>query len=78
MPVFGYLGAWDDQSLEDFRKAARISGPSRVIITRLYNNARFGHERSPWKDKFKIPSDEAMKEAQELFEIRLKMEEKTA
>ncbi|TFG18507.1 MAG: hypothetical protein EU533_07685 [Promethearchaeota archaeon] len=75
MPIYGFLGAWDPQSIEDFRKAAIISGPSRGIVMRLYKSTKFGYERSPWKDRCIIPYEKACKEAQELYEIRKTKEE---
>jgi len=74
MPLYGFLGAWDPHSIDDFRKAAIISGPSRPIVMRLYKNTKFGYERSPWKDKFVIPYEKAEQEANELYELRLEQE----
>jgi len=48
--------------------------PSRVIVTRMYKNTKFGYAHSPWKGKFIIPHDLACKEAQELTQIRKSLE----
>lgn len=78
MPMFGFLGGWDEKSLDDFRKAALISGPSKIIVTRLYKNSKYAYEKSPWKDKFKVSYEMAEKEAQELMELREEHEVKAA
>jgi hypothetical protein len=70
MPMYGFLGAWDEQSIEDFRKAAIMSGPSRFLVNLLYRGTKFGYQHSPWKGKFVIPSKIAMKQAEELTQMR--------
>lgn len=70
MPTYGYLGSWDERSLDDFRKAAIISGPSRPIVMRLYKSTEYTYERSPWKGKFKVPHEAADQEALEIMALR--------
>ncbi|MBN2153769.1 MAG: hypothetical protein JW839_20090, partial [Candidatus Lokiarchaeota archaeon] len=76
MPLLGLLGAWDDQTLEDFRRCALMSGPSKKLVMTLYRTARFGYDRSPLKGRFVSPFEQAMKEAKELTEGRREMEAK--
>nr|MDO8116258.1 hypothetical protein [Candidatus Sigynarchaeota archaeon] len=70
MPLLGLLGAWDDQGLEDFRKCALMSGPSKPLVMALYRTARFGYDRSPFKGRFVSPFEQAMKESAELTAAR--------
>nr|MDO8111739.1 hypothetical protein [Candidatus Sigynarchaeota archaeon] len=74
MPLYGWLGAWDAQSLEDFRKAALMAGPSRLLVKALYNAGRIGYKLSPFKGKFIVPFERAMKEASEITALRQKNE----
>lgn len=69
-PFIGFLGIWDDKSLDDFRKAAIMSGPSRAIVNLLYKATHFGYKHSPFKDRFTIPHEKAMVQAQELTQKR--------
>ncbi|MGV9198878.1 MAG: hypothetical protein ACOC4M_08560 [Promethearchaeia archaeon] len=76
MPMLGFLGGWDKKSLDDFRKAALISGPSKIIVTQLYKKTKWAFEKSPWKDKFQVSYKLAEREAQELMEQRQEQEVK--
>jgi len=76
MPLYGLLGAWDQQSLEDFRRAALMSGPSKFLVKALYNGARIGHKISPFKGRSVIPFERAMQDAAEITESRRINEEK--
>jgi hypothetical protein len=69
MPLYGFLGAWDLKSLDDFRKCALMAGPSRFLVTKLYQGAKFGFTHSPLKGRFKIPYEVPMEEADQLMEI---------
>lgn len=78
MPLYGFLGGWDDHSLEDLRRAAVMSGPSRGIVMRLYKYTKYGHDHSLFKGRFKISYEQAEKEARELTLIRKQLEKKEA
>ena len=43
---FGIFGGWDDESLEDFRKAVELSGPSKFIVSVFYKATKFGYKHS--------------------------------
>nr|MDO8113083.1 hypothetical protein [Candidatus Sigynarchaeota archaeon] len=76
-PLYSTFGGWDDYSLEDFRKAAQLSGPSKGITMMMYNVSKFFHDRSPWKNKFAFKNtDLALKEADELLQIRRDLDAK--
>jgi len=76
MPLYGFLGAWDEKSLDDFRKGALMAGPSKLLVSALYKAAKFGYEHSPFKGRFVIEYEQAEKEAVEITEIRRKLEKK--
>ncbi|MEX2726402.1 MAG: lipopolysaccharide biosynthesis protein [Candidatus Sigynarchaeum springense] len=76
-PLYAYFGGWDDVSLDDFRKAALLAGPSKGITMLMYKISKFFHERSPWKNKFAFKDTElALKEADELLQIRRALDAK--
>ncbi len=76
-PLYALFGGWDDQSLEDFRKAAMLSGPSKGITMFMYNVSKLVHDRSPWKNKFAFKdTDKALAEADELLQIRRELDAK--
>jgi hypothetical protein len=68
--MYGFLGSWDEQTLEDFRKAAIMSGPSRILVNLLYKGTAFGYVHSPIKGKFVIPSKKAMEQAETITNMR--------
>lgn len=74
MPLYGLLGAWDERSLEDFRKAALISGPSKFVIMGMYKLTRWGHEHSPLKNRFQIEYEKGLEEAKIITKIREEVE----
>lgn len=74
LPLYGFLGGWDDQALEDFRRAVRMSGPSRFLVGLLYRGTRWGYDHSPLKGKFPISNDLAMAEAKQLTDARIEAE----
>ena len=69
-PLTALLGGWDDENLEAFHKAAALSGPSKFIVWPLYRIISAICKHSPLHNKFRMDSDEAFKEAQELLEIK--------
>lgn len=75
MPLYGFTGAWDPQTLEDFRKAAAISGPSKFLVSLLQKMTAFGYRFSPFKGRFVIPSTEAMAQARAITEARKEVEQ---
>ena len=70
-PAYGFFGGWDDKGLDDFKKAASITGPSRFLVNLMAKTTEWGHKISPFKNKFPIPYEEAQKEADILTERRL-------
>lgn len=76
-PIYAFFGGWDDFTLEDFRKAALLSGPSKGITMLMYKISKAVHKRSPWKNKFAFKDTElALAEADELLKIRRELDAK--
>jgi len=69
-PIHTLLGGWDDDSMREFRKAVAMSGPSKFIVYPMFKIIEFASKKSPLHNRFKMDSSEALKEVQELLEIR--------
>ena len=69
-PLTALLGGWDNENLEAFHKAATLSGPSKFIVWPLYRIVESICKHSPLHNKFRMPSEEAFKEAAELLELK--------
>ncbi len=67
MFFYGLFGGWDRESLEDFRKCALISGPSKFITLFIYKAAAKGYAICPIKERFKVDRSEANRELAELI-----------
>nr|MDO8115068.1 hypothetical protein [Candidatus Sigynarchaeota archaeon] len=50
-PFSGLFGGWDDFTLEEFKKCALISGPSKGITILVYKSFAFFSKLSPWFNK---------------------------
>ena len=72
----GFLGCYDKNTIEEYRKAADMVGkPVRVFGMLLYKSAAAGCRISPFHDKYPIDIfDTAMEEAKELERMKLKLE----
>ncbi|MHA1340593.1 MAG: hypothetical protein ACTSRZ_10475 [Promethearchaeota archaeon] len=71
---YALFGGWDVFGLELLRKSYLISGPSKPFIKLIYYFSVKGSNLSPLFNKFKIPFEKAFKEANELYQIKLKNE----
>ncbi len=69
-PITAYMGGWDDENLEAFHKAAQLSGPSKFLVWPLYKIVSGICKHLPLHNKFRMPSEEAFKEAAELLELK--------
>jgi len=74
-PLSAILGAWDDTNLNEFRKAAMISGPSKFIVWPLYKTLEKTCKISPLHGRFEMPIKGVVKEAQELIALKIKSRE---
>ncbi|MFX0099781.1 MAG: hypothetical protein ACFFCS_09370 [Candidatus Hodarchaeota archaeon] len=77
LPLTGLLGAWDTENLRDFRHAAVMSGPSRFYVMPMYKLTELACKKSKLHNRFRLDWDEAMKEAQELVELKKSHQEIT-
>ncbi len=76
-PLTALLGGWDDENLEAFHKAAKLSGPSKFIVWPLYRIVDAICKHSPLHNKFRMSSEEAFKEAEELLQLKKSHQIKT-
>nr|MDO8109880.1 hypothetical protein [Candidatus Sigynarchaeota archaeon] len=67
LPLSGFLGGWDDYGLMTFRKAVKLSGPSKPFVNLIYRAVLFGANHSKLHNKFKIPWEEPMQEIRDLM-----------
>ena len=68
-PFYGLYGGWDDFTLEEFRKTAQISGPSKGIMVMMYKITAFFARISPLHNKFPLADYELVKQqVQELID----------
>jgi O-antigen/teichoic acid export membrane protein len=66
-PFSGLFGAWDEFTLEEFRKCALIAGPSKGITMFIYKSFKTFSRISPWYKKFPMNDyDVVQREAEEL------------
>ncbi len=67
LPLAGFFGAFDDFQLETFRKSVELAGPSKFLIKGFYKAVLWGHNKSPIKNKFRIPWQQPLKEIEDLL-----------
>jgi hypothetical protein len=74
--IFGYFsmtalfGGWDTVNLDEFRKAAKMSGPSKFLIQPVYWFVEKVCLHSPLHNRFALPTDEVMKDAKDLLIVK--------
>lgn len=66
-PLYTALGGNDANTLAIFHEAVEISGPSRFLFHPIDKAMQFLGLKSPLHNRFKIPHEEALKEAIELM-----------
>jgi hypothetical protein len=53
-PYYALFGGWDDFTLEEFKKAALLTGPSKFVVMSLYKITAFFYKRSKLSNRFPI------------------------
>lgn len=61
-PFYAFWGGWDEFTLEEFRKSALISGPSKFIMMIMYKITYRASKISPWKEQHPIADYELVQE----------------
>ncbi|MFX0100222.1 MAG: hypothetical protein ACFFCS_11625 [Candidatus Hodarchaeota archaeon] len=74
--LYGFFGGWDDHSLQIFKEAIAISGPSRILFVPVYGLTAALVKISPLHNKFPMEYKEAVREMKELMIQRDKNTEK--
>jgi hypothetical protein len=69
-PMYGVFGGWDNHTIQVFKEAVEISGPSKFIFMPILKVTLFFGLRSKLHNKFPIPNEEAQAEAVDLMKIR--------
>jgi len=59
-PFLAIFGGWDEFTLEEFRKCALISGPSKGITMWIYKSFKVFSRFSPWFNKHPIADYEVI------------------
>lgn len=70
-PLTGALGGWDKTNLDEFRKVSRMAGPSKWIVIPVYKIVQAICNRSKLHDRFAMPVEGVIKEAEELLVIKM-------
>nr|MDO8109592.1 hypothetical protein [Candidatus Sigynarchaeota archaeon] len=69
-PLTAALGGWDNTNLEEFRKVAYMSGPSKFIVIPIYKIVNNICKRSKWHGRFAMPVENVIREAEELLVLK--------
>lgn len=69
-PITTLLGGYDDDYLRHFAKAVEMSGPSKPIAKFVYLEATLFRKWSKLHNRFKMDETEAVKEVQELYQMK--------
>ncbi|GAB4321805.1 MAG: hypothetical protein Kow0069_26260 [Promethearchaeota archaeon] len=70
-PPAGLLGGWDHLSLDEFGKAADMSGPSRIFARPLYRAVAAACRRSRLHNRFQLPTEGVLRDAEDLLAVKL-------
>ncbi|MHA1716734.1 MAG: hypothetical protein ACTSXP_13910, partial [Promethearchaeota archaeon] len=70
LPLTSLFGAWDDDSMRDFKHAAKMSGPSKFFVIPMYRLCELASKHSKLHNRYPIDASVAIKEARELLEIK--------
>jgi hypothetical protein len=69
-PLTGAMGGWDRTNLDEFKKVARMSGPSKFIVVPIYKIVNAICKRSKFHGRFAMPVEGVIKEAEELLVLK--------
>ena len=70
-PIVSFMGYWDERSLNTFKRAMALSGPSLWMIYPLYKMFNRFYRLSPFKKQSAVKmGEEADKELKELMILR--------
>jgi hypothetical protein len=70
-PLTAILGAWDAINLDEFKKAAEMSGPSKFLVMPLYKILVYFSKKSKLHDKFGMDATSVLREAEELYLLKV-------
>ncbi|HME56228.1 MAG TPA: hypothetical protein VKM55_28765 [Candidatus Lokiarchaeia archaeon] len=70
--ITALIGGWDDDMINEFEKAARMSGPSKFMVIPLFKFTKWCARISKLHGKYSISPKESLQEALELYSQKLK------
>ncbi len=70
----GLLGGYDKNTIEDFKNAVALAGPSKPIVVPWYKCAALAARISPLHDKFPMHHDHVSEEIEELMAMKVKVD----
>jgi hypothetical protein len=70
MPLTAFFGAWDDGSIESFKKAASMSGFAKLFVSPMYKSLAWSIPKAKLHNRFSVDDKEALIEARELMIIK--------
>ncbi|MBD3352094.1 MAG: hypothetical protein GF364_11460 [Candidatus Lokiarchaeota archaeon] len=68
----GLFGGWDDATMDEFKRAEDLCGPSKFFFAIFVKMAGLGHKYCPFRNKFATSHKEAYEEIDELMQIVVK------
>ena len=66
----GALGGWDDDTLREFEKSTRMSGPSKFLVVPMFWLTKTCARHSKLHNRFSLPMKDAIQEARELLDMK--------
>ena len=69
-PLYCAFGGYDTNTMEIFDEAVKISGPSRFLFRPINWASHLFEKISPLHNRFPIPYNDALREADELMKER--------
>ena len=69
-PLTALFGAWDNTNIEEFRKAAQMSGPSKFLVIPIYKIVNWSCNHSKLHNRFGMPTEDVIKDAVDLLAIK--------
>ncbi len=70
IPLYTFFGGWDDYGLQIFGDAVALSGPAKIFFKPIYKLSASLASVSPFHNKYPIPWEQAVQDAEDLMAER--------
>jgi hypothetical protein len=70
-PLTVVFGGWDDGSIKNFERAAKMSGPSKFLVYPMWILVKKVYPISPLHNRFPIETEDAEREGLELYHLKM-------